>query len=184
MCERALYGPSSILACIPPNIIECAGSRMYLPASTLCRASSYSNSMIRGSLCKLEVENGDLLVLTFGNRCETKSYLIFSSSRFAMNTLRRSWIIGSSYLFCNSFALLYFGSNFVDQSHRMANGRLCGFNWISSNELAIHTANTLCASNLLPMPSSSQPNAAARTTCDGHWLVPSISIWTAMLDIK
>lgn len=37
-------------AWIPPSIIEWAGSIMYLPRSTLCRASSYKSSRIRGSL--------------------------------------------------------------------------------------------------------------------------------------
>lgn len=37
-------------AWIPPSIIECAGSMMYLPRSTLCLASSYKSSNIRGSL--------------------------------------------------------------------------------------------------------------------------------------
>lgn len=37
-------------AWMPPSIIECAGSIMYLPRRTLCRASSYKSSNILGSL--------------------------------------------------------------------------------------------------------------------------------------
>jgi hypothetical protein len=42
-------------AWIPPSIIEWAGSIIYLPRSTLWRASSYKSSSILGSLFRLKM---------------------------------------------------------------------------------------------------------------------------------
>lgn len=64
------------------------------------------------------------------NATRTTTHLIFSSSRFEKNTLRRSVTIGSSYFLSISLPAEYLSSN-LDQATRTAYGRWCGFNWIS-----------------------------------------------------
>lgn len=56
--------------------------------------------------------------------------------------------------------------------------------YLPRSELVIHKPNMLWASNLLAIPNSSQPSAAANITWAGHCAVPSISMCTAMRDIK
>lgn len=159
-------------------MIECEDSITYRPSRTLCRASSYSSSNIRGSLRILKKMLRFIQVSP-----STRSYLIFSSSFFEKNTFRRSMVIGSFDSFSSSFPWLCLSSS-LDHATRTAYGRWCGFSCTSSSGLVIQRPNTLCASNLLVIPNSSQPSAAASMTWAGHCAVPSISICTAMRDIR